>query len=347
MTVKQMHIEVSQSTQKISASSTRKLYPPELDWLLNKNAERFVQSKLKPKPNGAGAFEIDQVNMDAVRSLLRTKVLDVRVNADSQYEAVLPGDYAYLLSDDSKVLQLCGAAKPDVIPVTKTVKTIPFGKQTSTAPYYASSTITVGAVTVSLPAINTASQGTYAGYQSADQIFMLPAIFRQHLVEAGVEVYWERYRDIYAPKSLLVITTEIVTANISGSAATIGSQTVTYNTNTDGGSWVPNRLSPTDKVSTLLVTPFSTTTAQSPISKLTGGSLIVYGDDASFIVSRVNVDYIKKQRRIELILGQDCELAEEFHMAVCDLTAEYFEAMVSNPNWEVNLKNNIARSPAI
>jgi hypothetical protein len=89
---------------------------------------------------------------------------------------------------------------------------------------------------------------------------------------------------------------------------------------------------------------YKKSTYLSPISELEQGSLWVYGDDASFIVTKVRVSYVKKPARIDLTLGQDCELPSEFHMAVCDLTVEYFKGMIADPNWEVKLRDNMQRS---
>ena len=348
MTVKEMHIEVGQSTQKISTNANRKLYPEEIDWLLNKSSERFVQSKIKPKKDGSGAFEIDQMNLDAVRPLLKSKQLAVDISETERYKAILPGDYAYLLSDDSYVKLTCGADLPATTTVTKSYKIVPLSKQTGPTPYYVAPFITVGSVTVALATINTAALGSYVGYANTEQYFMLRDIFMHYLSNAGVEVYWEKYGNVYAAKSFIIVTDFNVTANFTGnSVVTIGSGTVTTKTYSFTGFWSPNRLTQTDKVSTLLRTPWSTASAYSPISKLEGNTLIVHGDDSSFIVSSVNIDYIKKQRRIELILGQDCELAPEFHMAVCDLAVEYYKGITTDPNWEVKLKDNMLRSPNV
>lgn len=92
-----------------------------------------------------------------------------------------------------------------------------------------------------------------------------------------------------------------------------------------------------------MITPFFTSSGKTPISEITGNKLVVHGN-SSFIVTGVRVDYLKKPRAINLSLNQDCELPEEFHQAVCDLTVEYFKAMTVDPSWEVKLKDNIARS---
>lgn len=356
MTVKEMHIEFNQAVQKIGANSTRKAYPEEVDWLLNKAMERFIQSKVKPKKDGSGGFEVDQMDLDAIRPLLTNAKIPARVvDADNgYYSAQLPGDYAYLISDDSLTEQLCG----NPLPALKNNNVHYFTVYMS--PYTAGSAPFFGYVGIfpntgsgkSLADIADYNNQFFAGYPSKDQVFMLtnPILLNLKL-DAGIEVYWERYAGVYKPKTFFLIMTadfnSIISNDGDGSNLPGDDWNFSYYTRpTTKGKWVPNRLSRTDKVSTLLVTPYYKSSHLSPISELQGDQLLVYGDNSSFIVSTVNVDYVRKHRRIELILGQDCELAPEFHPAVCDLAAEYFKAMIADTNgWEIKMKDNLLRSP--
>jgi len=92
MYVKEMHIEVNQSTQKIAANTTRKLLAPEVDWLLNKNMGRFIESRVTPKKDGSGGFEIKQFDIDAIRTLLVTGYdVSAYVADPRRVKAFLPG----------------------------------------------------------------------------------------------------------------------------------------------------------------------------------------------------------------------------------------------------------------
>lgn len=356
MTVKEMHIEFNQAVQKIGANSTRKAYPEEIDWLLNKAMERFIQSKVKPKKDGSGGFEIDQMDLDAIRPLLTNAKIDARVvdPNNGYYSAQLPGDYAYLISDDSLTEQLCGNPLPTLTQINQHYYIIRLSPYTGgLPPYFKTVKITVSsAPTKSLGQIALSNNANFVGYSSTDQVFMLTNPILMNLkLDANIEVYWERYAGIYVPKNFILVDKaphfEVDSNDGTGDPMYSDDATfVYYRRPTTKGKWVPNRLSRTDKVSTLLVTPYYKTSHLSPISELQGDQLLVYGDNSSFIVSTVNIDYVRKHRRIELILGQDCELASEFHPAICDLAAEYFKAMIADTNgWEVKMKDNLLRSP--
>ncbi len=343
MTVKEMHIEVSQSTQNIAANTRRKLLSEEIDWLLNKNQQRFIQSKVKPRRDGSGGFEVDQVDTDAIRTMLKTTQLSAEI-VEGGYQAYLPSDYAYLINDNSRTLK-CGALLTQVntlvdllflpLPVT--------GKPA--APFYEEVSVTVGPTTFTLAEISAANHGSYLGVRSKSEVFVIQDVLlhymRQHL---GLDVYWERYKTVYKPHTFIIpgFNAGSITVDGAVTAATTATDTrlVTQQTT---GTWVANRLTASNKVMDLLQVPYYRSSHLSPISELLGNYLKVYGD-TGFIVTKVGCTYVRKPRRISLVLGLDCELAEEFHQAVCDLTVEYAKAMMTDPSWEVKLRDNMARS---
>jgi hypothetical protein len=347
MNVREMHIEVSQGTQNISANVRRKLLPDEIDWLLYKNQERFIQSKVKPRKDGSGGFQINQVDADAIRTLLTTNVISLTTVDDNDvYESQLPADYSYLISDDSRTHLLCGEAGPMPSGDTMDVLQLQFkDSQKSNGPYYTSFSITIGTVVTTLAEIVAAYSANYNGVNSKSERYLIKDVILWYLRNVKkIDVYWETYKSIYKPNTFLVPGVSTGSMTVDSYDATVTTQTLNIQTlDSDAGTWVPNRLSSSEKISTLLVTPFVKPSAKSPISEVSGNKLTVYGD-SSFIVTGVRVDYIKKPRRINLLLAQDCELPEEFHQAICDLTVEYFKVMTVDPSWEMKLKDNINRS---
>jgi hypothetical protein len=347
MNIREMHIEIGQGTQNIAANVTRKLSAEQIDWMLNKNVERFIQSKVKPRADGSGGFQIEQVNADAIRTLLSSREYPVMVDGDG-YTAQLPDDYAYLLSDDSKVIDLCGNAAPALSAVTEDILKIQFKSTAAVSPNcYAAVSITFGATTLTLSQINTAYSGTYTGLKSPDEKYVVINTLLWYIRNVlKREVYWESYKTVVALQSFIFPgeTAGSITIDTVTTAGT--TQSIAYSKYTDeGSSWIPNRLTPTTVISTLQVTPFYKSSINSVISELQSNSLKTYAD-TSFIISRVRMNYIKKFKRMHLVLSQDCDLPEEFHQTICDLTVEYFKALTQDPNWEVKLKDNMLRSPS-
>ncbi len=350
MFAREMHIEVSQATQNIAANTRRKMLPDEIDWLLNKNLERFIQSKLKPKDSGG--FQVNQIDADSIRTLyVNSRTIPITDAFDSNlYIATLPGDYSYLLADDSRTLALCGAARPILETITENVLSLSLYTGKTPPKYYATIVIVIDALTIRLSDIITAQQiAGYTGVNSKEERFLIRDILLWHMRNTlGINVYWENYKSIYKPHSFIFpgVTSGSITVDSMGSVN--GTTTILSYSKYSSveGNWVANRLTPGDKISTMRTTAFVKSSNLSPISELSNNEVIVYGD-TGFIVTGVNVSYVRKPRRISLLLSQDCDLPDEFHQAVCDLTVEYFKAMTADPNWEVKLKDNMTRSVPI
>ena len=346
MNILEMHIEVAQATQNIAANVRRKLQMEEIDWLLNKNQERFIQSKVKPRKDGSGGFQIDQVDTDSIRTLLATASNTAQRTDLNEYAYQLPADYSYLISDDSKNLLLCTTVVPDPATIIDAVLILPLKSTKSSAKFFETIVINLGSNSYSLNALTIAYQLTYIGLNSKEEVYVVRDAMLWYMRNTlKLNVYWESYRNLYRPNSFLFVNM----AN-SGSIVVDGTSVAGVLNNisytgytTAEGQWYPNRLTPSDKISTILRTPFVKPSVHTSVSKLSGNELIVYGD-VSYIVTGVRVDYVKKARRLNLLLGQNCELPEEFHQAVCDLTVEYFKAMTVDPSWEMKLKDNITRS---
>lgn len=345
MNIREMHIEISQASQNIAANTRRKLQDPEMDWLLNKVQERFIQSKVRARKDGNGGFEVDQMGADSIRPLLTRFVTVPSVGSNEEYHAQLPADYSYLISDDSKTLALCGTAAPQTVADSLPILVLPFKFSTlQAAPFYASMSLTFGSVTILLSDITSFYQSSYSGTRSKDEKFLLRDLFLWYIRNVqGTPVYWERYGMVYAPNSFLFVSLSSGNITVDGTTVQGTVQTLAREYYQDAGKWVPNRLSPTDRISTMLATPYIGSDARSPISSIEAQRLTIYGNE-SFIVTGTSMDYIRKPRKMDLLLNSDCELPEEFHQAICDLTVEYFKAMTADPNWEVKLKDNMLRS---
>lgn len=357
MTIFEMIIEVRQATQNIAANTRRKILDDEIVWLLNKNQERFIQSKVKPRKDGSGGFQVDQLDADAIRPLLTTQHLIANVDdADDVYTCQLPGDYSYLISDDSRTYLLCGDSLTNP-PATSAdsesvlILNYPYSNK-SAAPFYSDLQLILGTAapnyqTITLSDIKALYGSTFSGTNSKAERYIMVDLFLWYIRNIlGLKAYWEKYENIIAPNSFLFpgwaagsIVPEQGVVATAGTVQTVNR--IIYNNTL--GNWHPNRLSPGDKVSSMLDTAYLKPSYLSPISELWGNKLIVHGG-TSFIVTGVSIDYVKKPRKLSLILNQDCELPAEFHNAICDLTVEYIKAMIADPNWQVKLHDNMVRS---
>lgn len=349
MIILEQVIEVRQATQNIAANTRRKFLDDEIIWLLNKNQERFIQSKIKSKQDGSGGFEFDQLDADAIRPILVSSYpLNYYLTADG-YTAELPDDYSYLLSDDSRTFLLCGTTQ-GTTSRQETNLVIPFPLTTKgSAPYYTSFSLVIGATTVTLADIKAYYGSSFPGFSSKEERFTLIPIVLWYLRNAlGITVYWEQYLNKKSPGAMIFPNVNAGSLQIDTGGVVNGTTfSSTFNTySSTSGVWAANRLTRTNKLSTLLRTAFYKPSNQSPVSSVDGNKLTIYGD-ASFIVTGVRVDYVRKPRLMSLLLNQDCELPSEFHQAICDLTVEYIKKLTASQDWQLKMQDNMTRSPVV
>ena len=353
MNIKEMHIDIMQSTQKIASNRTRTLFPQEIDWLLNKQQNRLIDSKVTPKKDGSGGFEVNQFDVDSIRNIIKSRValpalLD---EPGKRYKAFLPGDYRNLLSDISAVQKLCGTtAVPEKSIRSVNLLVVPlFKSKKSAAPYYTTFNLTInGNVEFNVTTYTQLRDVSYTGYNSVEEIYELRDAVLHVLLSKGFDAYWEQYAGKNYPGSLIVVSNNTISGSVTiDTTATAGVvypySEYTYALGTGIAEEVTNRLTATHKVDNLNGTPFYETQADSPLSELVGNQIAVHVNE-NFIVSNLRISYVRKPRKMSLILGHDCELNDLVHPALCDLVVEYYKAMIQDPNWEVKLKDNMIRT---
>lgn len=322
MNVREMHIEVEQSTQLLAASATRKLLPEEIDWALNKVQGRFVEDQIRPREGGR--FEVDQSRVDNIRSLIKSMIsLTPYVDNERRYKCYLPKDYRFLLSDASYSMRLCGAA-PVEAPVTKYVHRIKQVYSAKASPnYYTSYWLSLdGGFDFYLPA-SLPFSNKYVGYLNKEDIsFVAPVI-----TQLSSRLYWERYGNLYYPNHFIDVrdtipTLGLITQDSVAAPNSIAYDTLTLKKHVGEGRFRDNRLTPSSSIASLQSAAFFATQYYSPISELNNNILYVYRD-SSFIVSGVEISYISAPQTISLSLGTDSNLPETTHQKICDLTTEY------------------------
>lgn len=329
MTVLEMHIELEQGLSQVGAYRNLKYRPEELDLVLNKQEERFIQSCLKPKTDGSGGFEIDQYSTDKIRTLLKTIDL-VPYYSPRWYECYLPYDYAYLVSDASMTMDLCGSPLPVGQDGTLYIYTL---RQERSAldegPYYVQDVIRLKGSQVSIPEdLNLGS--TYSGFPKKQDIqFLVP-----YITWAG-KFWWEKFWDYYYPDCYIIVSpVELpdleVSCTVDGTTtSTIQAVTRAVKTYPGALKLVDNRLTPSFRINKVNTTEFYKSSHYSPVSELSGNILKIHHDN-SFIVSSVGLTYVRKPRPISLSLNSNSELPDEFHRTIVDLSVEHIKGRLEN-----------------
>jgi hypothetical protein len=341
MTVRDMHIEINQSLQKVAANLTRKYLSEEIDWVLNKIQNRFIQQCIRPvdmsKPELQKFRFADQLRAEALRTITITgRQLEVWTdgegNSMGRVGAFLPSDYLYLLSDVSTMTNLCGTTKIDGTEVKyyRTLHVLPTTKVS--APYYQTGTVTLNNLTASIPS-TLSPFAQYTGYQGKEDVLFLKDYIMHSFNRAGLRVYWEHYGSLYKANQFIVpctaasITALMIWDGVDVTDATLDSFSVIKHSASPNVAnaqvTTDNRLTTSYDVSSMF-TPYYKPSIKSPISELANHILYVYHDDNT-IVNSVTVSYIRKPSPISLSLGLNCEISESFHQTICDLAVEYIK----------------------
>lgn len=338
MNIREMHIELNQSLQKVAANKTRKYLSEELDWVLNKIQNRFIQSKLKPKKGGA--FTVEQIELDAIRPLLTQKKLPAYIdpNFTNRYEVYLPTDYAYLISDSSYVSDMCGMQSAPV-ELTKQLF-ITWLKQVYTtkpsSPFYETVLLNIDITnTISIPG-GLPYTNTYTGFSRKEDIsFLTSWIVNQGNTFNSIQCGFERYGKRYKPQHYVLVSQDHqiqATLEYDGTPVTaVSTETlnVKQHQSLTNENITSNRLETSEIIPQILDVAFYKPSVRSPVSELIGNVLYIYRDD-NFTVNSSLITYVRKPQPVSLALGSDCELAPEFHQTICDLAVEYIKNRLEN-----------------
>jgi hypothetical protein len=263
MYVKEMHIEVDLALQKIGANRTRKLLPQEVDWLLNSNQERFIRSRMRPKlaPQGGktGGFEILQDDVDAIKALVRNGVtLPAFRLDDRKTHSPLPGDYSYLLQDESVIKRIPPGITPTITYGQRYLNVFPINPSTrSTAPYYSQVQVVLnGNLVIDLANYVSVRQQQWTGFSAADEVWEIINPMLRQAIDDGYEAYWEYYENYTRPRSLIIITPAPATGQVTIDGVTTASISSTapvqFMDAPYSAQYQSNRLTPSNLVSSLL-----------------------------------------------------------------------------------------------
>ena len=339
MNIREQHIEINQSLQKVAANRTRKFLDAEIDWVLNKMLSRFIQLKLRPRKGGK--FSFDQLDLDAIRPLLVKTTLPAYIDPDfpSRYKTFLPTDYSYLIADYSYLYNTCNAEALEAInsPVYLRWLRLSYTNK-SAAPFYETAILTAdGTNILNIPA-GLPYEKVYSGYSSkADIAFLSPWMIHtlNQRMQPGVQVGFEKYGEEYKADNIVFASDYSIVAPslaFDGINVTLLEEQILELKRYNSDAVITptaNRLESSEDVPTLLTTAFYKSSIQSPISELQGQLLYIYGDP-SFTVIKCGINYIRKPRPMSLTLGSDCELAPPFCQTLCDMAVQYIKGRLEN-----------------
>lgn len=343
-TVKEFHIAVRQSLQKVASNQNRSYLPDEIDWALNVNQERYVKSRIKRTEVGTG-FALDQKLLDDISELITPDVtIKTRKASNNNGYIILPTNYFELINDKSNIYSNCNSDFTKSTTVNNEyIGSVKFQNSTKTSAFYDTFKIIVN----DLVLFDNADYNK--AYSSPHEKFALIELVLEDVNTYNfnntipVNIYWESYKNLYKPDSFIIVSS----VNISGSLIVDSSRSNTFtSTNSTYETFlnktertVPNRLTNNSYLSEVLNDPFGKSNSDSIVSRISGDNLYVFFDD-TFIISDVTIDYIRKPRQISLSLNRMCELRESTHQEIVENTVQYLMLVSENPTYNVKQQDN-------
>lgn len=349
--VRELIIEVQQQVQRLGSHRRDGLALPNIVWRLNTAQDLFVSNRIKPDPGNPNRFQIDEKYRADLQTIIKPNVkLTCYQDTSTRQFSYLPADFAFLLNDRSIVLEDCKTefTTPTEDAVYSTYSFTFIESPLPTAPFYRNFSFVInGGASVETT--------TLAGLPSKEEKFELDDYILSKLIDLGTrtspifQAYWERFDTIYAPNSFIVVGLVGIPPldlQIDGQTVAKAIKTLTLKKLKPytSGPEVSNRGVRQDFLYDAINNNYyDRPTPHSPISTIADGKLFV-ASSKRFLVPEINIDYIRKPRRISLYLDQTCELPGSTHREVCGLAAELILGNVEAANYPAKVQENISRS---
>lgn len=343
MTAQEMLIEVNTSLQMIGASRTRKFYPQEIEWYLNKGINRFVQGCIRHKENTSNGyssrdvdvtvFEIDELYRDALRNLLVEKYLPADYNPNGlSARAYLPPSYSYLTDIGACCTQCTPFSTITLQSNIYQVVGIPFPPDSTATngQYFSNLSITINGTEV----YSRSGSYTYASvFQLIEEVCEYSDI-TQNMVGPYSR---NGYLLLMLPKPTsgdlqFTISYESTTYT----SALLGTITAMETGVAQGRANVPTRtVRDTNRYNSKTTAYYEVTEEDVPAD--IKGYIINLDTAPNFIVNGVLVTYIRKPARVSVSLNNTSDIAPEFHNQICDMTVQMIRERIGDPKYQTGM----------
>lgn len=352
MTPQEMLIGVDLQLEKINSNAISSFEVDEKLWFLNEECIRFIKQRVRPQSNDKQlGFQADQKRYDDLESLITSTSLSVYPNPldSNSVFTYLPANYFSLTNDRSLTKDLCGATynpSTSSINVFTTCYTLP----TDSFDLFLTLKVYING-NIIFKVADYFPGGIPNNSSKFELISMLIDIIN---TIPNFEAKYENYLDKYCIGAIVVASTNNVTFTMKNNYTKVGpvanfdqnmsivTTSLTKISSLSGSKEHENRLTKSSKHHKLLDTNFGTTFNHSPISILQQDKLIVY-HNKKFILSLLNIDYIRRPRKISLSLNQSCELNEDVHDEIVAGTAKRLAGITSSDSYRNLINENLLK----
>jgi hypothetical protein len=317
MTVKEMHIGIDMILQKVNSNVISSFEPEEKDWVLNEEVNRFIKQRLSILSNEKRlGFQDTQKRVDDLKNLITSKTLSCYQGEDNSFFSFLPNDYMLLVNDRSLIEDLCGNLIKTTDYQNETIYTYQFN------PFFELDD-SMTDIEISINSISVFKLIDYypSGFTDVNMIYELNNFIVDSISKAGYNIILKDNKFYITSTSPLIIA--FIGFDSYPPTLVTSSKVLKKVVKKSNYSYIQNnnRLVKTEDLYELLGSAFGKTSPASPISSLKENLIIVYHNQ-KFICSEIKIDYIRKPKKINLSLNQDCELHDSIHQEIVENTAK-------------------------
>ena len=370
MNVQEMHIAVNQGVDKIHSFQADLILPEEIDIELNKNIHRFISQRFNSKGNKYGVgFEESQKRIDDLRTLLTEVDLlplyKEQILSNIFVDTVaFPIDYYHLIRVSARTnVYKCRR----ILTSTEEIDGFQYIAVPSTALYNASNGF---ATTVNITSDDTYLEAGTSILNAVDEVpdfENLDAVIT-YLTDPvnlipGIEVYWQQYNQVFAANNFIIIANPNTFESLADTAGVLNANTVIHtvlgdttalayvaaspsdytrvidaSTNYTLADMTPGvyaaKFSQHDDIYKMLGDPFNKTSHKAPLYTITDNKLELYSNDI-FIIDNVKMLYIRKPATVSLSLQVNCDLPDNVHQEIVDMTVATILGNISDPRYQI------------
>lgn len=368
-TVKELHIGIDVALQSIDTNRKLVFKSHEKDWVLNEVMYQEILNMTNAL-KGNRQFEDRILYINALQSL-KSKPVDLRIyktDNDNEVFSVLPANCLTPIASQSVILPK--PFKKDIVYNTEAkydiaYSVVPFLKANNLIDYK-TTLIKFGDTDVLFKADATRpfsdNKPLYPldTFQQNDSRYMLIPLILEKVNRdgSGVELYWEKFLDIYQPDCFIAVVRPDVfdktltsskgtrKFDINTTAITLAINTVSqtckftlYNTNVIVGAdnqkrvSIPNRIVSDEEVYKISDNVFARSSKESTTSVIDNGFIRINVDE-TFAVESLRLKYYRKPVLINHVTGTMCEITDDFFLInLVAKTAVKLSARIQDENY--------------
>lgn len=350
MTVQEMHIGIDLLLQKVNSNIISNVKSEEKDVLLNNEVLRYINQRINPKnPESKGIkFQGTSKRYEDLKALIEPYSSSTYVRDNKSVFIYLPSNCLHIINDRSITKNLCGLAYAPTTTTEVIYYTTLKLPLISAVNNYLGFTIIVDGITI----FDITNYPQFASITSDKQRFQLIDFILEALKDKGYEAKYENYLDMFSLESIIIksnILSNLVITYITNPGAIVNEYlNVNFNSKnitkitTLGTDEHTNILTETEDIYKLLDSSFGSTEYNAPLSTFEKGKLNIYHKQ-KFIISSVNIDFIRKPRKISLPLNQSCDLDPSTHTEIVENLATRLAGITTAQNYQLLLNENLKK----